>query len=66
MMALINIGSLLEYGRPTAVLRRVAGIETRSLGGPNVSPSLPAGATAGRIKVLMAKRLDGDTSSPGS
>ena len=62
MMALVNIGSLLEYGRPTAVLRRVAGIETRSTGGPNLSPTLPTGAAAGRIKVLMAKRLDGDPS----
>ncbi|RDX48390.1 hypothetical protein OH76DRAFT_671253 [Lentinus brumalis] len=62
MMALINIGSLLEYGRPTAVLRRVAGIETRSQGAPNLSPTLPTGVTAGKIKVLMAKRLDGDNS----
>ncbi|KAI0721532.1 hypothetical protein C8T65DRAFT_705109 [Cerioporus squamosus] len=62
MMALINVGSLLEYGRPTAVLRRVAGIETRSQGGPNLSPTLPTGVTAGKIKVLMAKRLDGDSS----
>ncbi|EJF65625.1 hypothetical protein DICSQDRAFT_77263 [Dichomitus squalens LYAD-421 SS1] len=62
MMALINIGSLLEYGRQTAVLRRVSGIETRSVGGPSLSPTLPTGVTAGRIKVLMAKRLDGDTS----
>lgn len=62
MMALVNVCALLEYGRPTAVLRRVSGIETRSLGGPNFSPTLPTGATAGRIKVLMAKRLDGDNS----
>ncbi|KAI0718812.1 hypothetical protein C8T65DRAFT_762042 [Cerioporus squamosus] len=62
MMALINVGSLLEYGRPTAVLRRVAGIETRSQGGPNLSPTLPTGVTASKIKVLMAKRLDGNSS----
>ena len=62
MMALVNIGSLLEYGRPTAVLRRIAGIETRALGGPGTSPTLPTGAAAGRMKVLMAKRLDGDMS----
>ncbi|KAI8998858.1 hypothetical protein BD414DRAFT_476257 [Trametes punicea] len=62
MMALINIGSLLEYGRPTAVLRRVAGIETRMPGAPGASPVLANGATAGKIKVLMAKRLDGDHS----
>ena len=62
MMALVNIGALLEYGRPTAVLRRVSGIETRSPGGASMSPTLPTGAAAGRIKVLMAKRLDGDTS----
>ena len=62
MMALINIGSLLEYGRPTAVLRRIAGIETRTPGGPGLSPTLPSGVTAGKIKVLMAKRLDGDSS----
>ncbi|KAI0665042.1 hypothetical protein C8Q70DRAFT_904630 [Cubamyces menziesii] len=62
MMALINVGSLLEYGRPTAVLRRVAGIETRAPGAPSASPVLANGATAGKIKVLMAKRLEGDHS----
>ncbi|KAI0637215.1 hypothetical protein C8Q77DRAFT_554722 [Trametes polyzona] len=62
MMALINIGSLFEYGRPTAVLRRVAGIESRTPGAPGASPVLANGATAGKIKVLMAKRLDGDHS----
>ena len=62
MMALINISSLLEYGRSTAVLRRVAGIETRGIAGPNLSPTLPNGVSAGRIKVLMVKRLDGDNS----
>ena len=62
MMALVNISSLLEYGRPTAVLQRIAGIETRTSGGPGMSPTLPTGAAAGRIKVLMVKRLDGDMS----
>ncbi|KAI0670612.1 hypothetical protein C8Q78DRAFT_1170843 [Trametes maxima] len=62
MMALINIGSLFEYGRPSAVLRRVAGIETRVPGAPGASPVLANGASAGRIKLLMAKRLDGDMS----
>ena len=62
MMALVNIGSRLEYGRPTAVLRRIAGIETRTSGVPGMSPTLPTAAAAGRMKVLMAKRLDGDMS----
>ena len=62
MMALVNISSLLEYGRPTAVLQRIAGIETRTSGGPGMSPTLPTAAAAGRMKVLMAKRLDGDMS----
>ena len=62
MMALVNIGSLLEYGRPTVVLRRIAGIETRTSGVPGMSPTLPTAAAAGRMKVLMAKRLDGDMS----
>ncbi|KAH9885839.1 hypothetical protein C8Q73DRAFT_669405 [Cubamyces lactineus] len=62
MMALINVGLLLEYSRPTAVLRRVAGIETHAPGAPSASPGLANGATAGKIKVLMAKRLDGDHS----
>ncbi|KAH9946315.1 uncharacterized protein BXZ73DRAFT_86461 [Epithele typhae] len=57
MMALVNVSALLEYGRATAVLHRVSGIESR---GNNASPTLPTGAAAGRIKVLMAKRLDGD------
>ncbi|KAI9064193.1 hypothetical protein FKP32DRAFT_1603074 [Trametes sanguinea] len=62
MMALINIGSLFEYGRSTAVLRRVAGTETRPPGAPGTSPILANSATAGKIKVLMNKRLDGDHS----
>ena len=49
-MALVNIGSLLEYGRPTAVLRRIAGIETHTSGGLGKSPMLPTGAVAGRIR----------------
>ena len=60
MMALINISSLLEYGRSTAVLRRVAGIKTRVFAGPNLSPTLLNGVLAGRINALMAKRLDDD------
>ena len=61
MMALVNISALLEYDRPTTLLCRVAGIETRP-GAPSLSPTLPAGVTAGKIKVLMVQRLDGDTS----
>lgn len=62
MMALTIIGSLFEYGRPTAVLRRVAGVESRTPGAPRASPVLANSVQAGRLKVLMAKRLDGDLS----
>ena len=60
-MALFNIGSLLEYSRPTAVLRHIAGIETCTSGGLGMSPTLPTGAASGRMKVL-AKHLNGDMS----
>ena len=62
MMALVNIGSLIEYGRPTTVLRRIAGIETRTSGGPGLSPTLPTDAAARHIRVLMAKRFHGNMS----
>ncbi|GBE82472.1 hypothetical protein SCP_0408560 [Sparassis crispa] len=48
MMAVLNIGSLLEYGRPNAALRRVTGI-----GGPT---GLLVG---GRVK-LMSKKAEVD------
>ena len=65
MMALVNISLRLEYGRPTAVLRRIAGIETRTSGGLGMSPTLPSGAVAGRMNVTMAKRLDDDAAAAG-
>ncbi|OBZ75187.1 hypothetical protein A0H81_04568 [Grifola frondosa] len=55
MMAVTNIASVLEYGRPTALLRRVANI-----GGPNSNTVPLSGAMAGKVKLMMAKRLDDD------
>jgi len=60
MMAVINLGAILEYGRPTGVLRRVAGIGNRE-GAPNVSPSAGSGAmVTGKVKVMMSKKADLD------
>ncbi|KAL4251674.1 hypothetical protein ABKN59_003762 [Abortiporus biennis] len=60
MMAIINIGAILEFGRPTAVLRRVAGVATKD-GMPMSSPAIGNGATAtGKVKLMMVKKTDGD------
>lgn len=57
MMAIINIGAVLEYGRSTAVLRRVSGILGRdTIPGSSASPIMTNGS---KVKV-MAKRTDGD------
>ena len=58
MMAVINLGSILEYGRPTAVLRQISGIEGRT--GPGVNPPITNPAMAAKVKVMVARRLDGD------
>ncbi|KAI0693720.1 hypothetical protein BC835DRAFT_1406670 [Cytidiella melzeri] len=55
MMAVINIGSIFEYGRPTAVLRRVAALQADSIAGATVSPQMLNGRTK-----FMAKRPDLD------
>ncbi|OCH95657.1 hypothetical protein OBBRIDRAFT_767535 [Obba rivulosa] len=48
MMAIVNIGAILEYGRSTAALRRVAGL---------MDASAPNGAAAAAAKIkLMAKK----------
>ena len=56
MMAIINLGSILEYGRPNAVLRQVSGIEGRT--GPPITITNPA--MAAKVKLMVAKKLDGD------
>lgn len=61
MMALINIGAMLDYRRPTALLRRVAGFENIGTGA-SVTPTHPTCVTATTIKVLMTKPLDVDSS----
>ncbi|EPS94044.1 hypothetical protein FOMPIDRAFT_1026327, partial [Fomitopsis schrenkii] len=50
MMSIINLGAILEYGRPNTVLRRIAGIGGRD----GVS------TRAGVSPVLMAKKADDD------
>lgn len=52
-MAVINLGSILEYGRQNAVLRQISGIEGRTNQPIN-------GAMAAKVKLMMAKRLDGN------
>ncbi|KIP06005.1 hypothetical protein PHLGIDRAFT_73330 [Phlebiopsis gigantea 11061_1 CR5-6] len=57
MMAVINIGAMLEYGRSTAVLRRVSGVMSRdTIPGSTASPIMTNGG--GKVK-LMSKRTDG-------
>ena len=60
MMAIINLGAVLDYGRPNAVLRRIAGIGGRDgvSARAGVSPVM-ATSSAGRVK-LMAKKADED------
>lgn len=53
MMAVSNIGAILEYGRGNAVLRRVAGI------GGNASP-VPGHGTAAKVKLMTAKKPESD------
>ncbi|THH33993.1 hypothetical protein EUX98_g312 [Antrodiella citrinella] len=59
MMAIVNLGAILEYGRPNAVLRSVSGIEGGRLG-PGMGPQISNPAMAQRVKLMVAKRLDGD------
>ncbi|CCM02870.1 uncharacterized protein FIBRA_04983 [Fibroporia radiculosa] len=56
MMATVNLAVILEYGRPTAALRRVAGIA--GVGKPGSSPAVST-APAGKVR-LMAKRTEED------
>ncbi|EED78536.1 predicted protein [Postia placenta Mad-698-R] len=63
MMAIVNLGAVLEYGRPNAAMRRVSGLATRDAHQtkPGVSPMV-ANAVAGKVK-LMAKRAEEDEKS---
>lgn len=54
-MAVINISSILEYGRSNAVLRRVSGVQTNAAG---VSPVLTNGA--GKVKLMTSRKADAD------
>lgn len=59
-MAVVNLGALLEYGKPTAVLRRVSGIGGRDpVPGAPPSSMTPAASAAAKVK-LMAKRSDAE------
>ncbi|KAH8108120.1 hypothetical protein BXZ70DRAFT_997629 [Cristinia sonorae] len=58
MMAVINLASILEYGRPTAVLRQVSGIEGRA--GPTINGAMNNPAMAAKVKLMVAKKLDGE------
>ncbi|CAL1704092.1 unnamed protein product [Somion occarium] len=59
MMAIVNLGALLEFGKPTAVLRRVSGVGGRDTMPGVPPPSSPANGVAGKVK-LMAKRGEGE------
>ncbi|KAI0085483.1 hypothetical protein BDY19DRAFT_966394 [Irpex rosettiformis] len=51
MMAVINIGSIFEYGRPSAVLRRVAGLQSDSPVAGTTNPQV----SNSRMKVVSRK-----------
>jgi len=54
MMAVINIGSLLEYGRPTAVLKQISGIV------PAIPPLPKSRTTSKREERRDSDRMDVD------
>ncbi|KAI0928296.1 hypothetical protein AcW2_004349 [Taiwanofungus camphoratus] len=60
MMAVVNIGAVLEYGRPNAVLKRVAGVGGRDMGSFSVGVSPSMGNGAGSRVKLMAKKPESD------
>ncbi|KAF9533398.1 hypothetical protein CPB83DRAFT_472504 [Crepidotus variabilis] len=47
MMAVINIGAILEYGRPTGVVRRVGGV------GQPAQPGAPGGGAPGQQQAMQ-------------
>lgn len=53
MMAVVNIGSILEYGRPTAVLKQISGIV------PSIPP-LPKSRTSKKEERRDSDRMDVD------
>ncbi|KZT11502.1 uncharacterized protein LAESUDRAFT_643103 [Laetiporus sulphureus 93-53] len=58
MMAVVNLGAILQYGRQDAMLKRIAGIGGREPGSTRAGASpVVSGASAGRVK-LIAKKPD--------
>lgn len=58
MMAVINITSLLEYGKPTGVLRSTGGIGSGAApGGKDTSTAAQAAAASARVNMLV-RRVD--------
>lgn len=61
MMAVINIGGILEYGRSTAILRRISGIMGRdTIPGSSASPILNGKVKVARRPETEEKRMDVD------
>ena len=56
MMAVVNIGAILEYGRADAVLRRVAGIAKENVPNASTSPVMTNGAD--KVKLMVARKLE--------
>lgn len=55
MMAVINIGAILEYGRPDAVLHRIGSKDSA-----HSSTASPLMANAGKVKLMMARKADAE------
>ncbi|KAG2740713.1 hypothetical protein P692DRAFT_20881155 [Suillus brevipes Sb2] len=53
MMAVVNIGGVLEYGRPSSVLHKIGGVGARDTGagGPAASPALTDAHTTVELPV---------------
>ncbi|KAF7359539.1 PINc domain-containing protein [Mycena sanguinolenta] len=51
MMAIVNVCAVLEYGKPTGVLKKAGGVGTRDLSGPSA---------VAQMRVVMAKRAAAD------
>ena len=61
MMAVVNIGGMLEYGRSTAILRRVSGIMGRdTIPGSSASPILNGKVKLARRSEAEDRRMDVD------
>lgn len=59
-MAIVNLGAILEYGKQTAVLKRVAGIANRDGAPTTTSPMTNGSVATGKVKLMVSKKGDGE------